>query len=99
MGKDDDPQAVIDSRARVRGVTGLRVVDASAFPVLPPGHPSAAVCESSPYSFPPPPLLPSPSLCLPPLSLFRSHNLSSTMYWREKMFLTARLIDETRPRH
>ncbi|KAK8115744.1 hypothetical protein PG984_012246, partial [Apiospora sp. TS-2023a] len=45
MGRPDDPMAVLDSRARVYGVKGLRVVDASAFPVLPPGHPSATVFE------------------------------------------------------
>lgn len=50
MGKADDPKAVIDSKARVMGVTGLRVVDASAFPFLPPGHPSAVICESNPLS-------------------------------------------------
>lgn len=43
MGKAGDPKAVIDSKARVMGVTGLRVVDASAFPFLPPGHPTAVV--------------------------------------------------------
>ncbi|ROT41098.1 alcohol oxidase [Sodiomyces alkalinus F11] len=43
MGPQDDPSAVIDSRARVYGVTGLRVVDASAFPNCPPGHPMASV--------------------------------------------------------
>lgn len=47
MGKSDDPYAVLDSEARVYGVTGLRVVDASAFPVLPPGHPTATVCKSN----------------------------------------------------
>lgn len=46
MGKFSDPKAVIDSRARVMGVSGLRVVDASALPFLPPGHPSAVICES-----------------------------------------------------
>lgn len=46
MGKVGDPNAVIDSKARVLGVTGLRVVDASSFPFLPPGHPSAAICKS-----------------------------------------------------
>jgi choline dehydrogenase len=35
MGSDDDPNAVLDSRHRVRGVSGLRVVDASAFPKIP----------------------------------------------------------------
>ncbi|CAO1597621.1 hypothetical protein XANCAGTX0491_001428 [Xanthoria calcicola] len=44
MGPSSDPSAVIDSHARVRGVTGLRVVDASAFPFCPPGHPMATVC-------------------------------------------------------
>lgn len=45
MGSDDNSVAVLDSRARVRGVTGLRVVDASAFPMLPPGHPQSTVCK------------------------------------------------------
>ena len=31
--------------ARVIGVHGVRVVDASAFPLLPPGHPQASVCK------------------------------------------------------
>ncbi|KAI4264550.1 MAG: hypothetical protein L6R42_000353 [Xanthoria sp. 1 TBL-2021] len=44
MGPSSDPMAVLDSHARVRGVTGLRVVDASAFPFCPPGHPMATVC-------------------------------------------------------
>lgn len=35
MGADDDPMAVTDNQGRVRGVTGLRVVDASIFPVVP----------------------------------------------------------------
>jgi len=43
MGKADDPLAVLDSKARVYGVTGLRVVDASSFPLLPPGHPMSTV--------------------------------------------------------
>ncbi|KAI3331470.1 GMC oxidoreductase [Xylariaceae sp. AK1471] len=43
MGKKDDPMAVVDSQARVYGVSGLRVVDASAFPVLLPGHPMGTV--------------------------------------------------------
>lgn len=47
MGREGDPMAVLDSKARVRGVTGLRVVDASAFPFLPPGHPQSTVCELS----------------------------------------------------
>jgi choline dehydrogenase len=35
IGKDGDPNAVLDSRFRVRGTSGLRVVDASAFPTIP----------------------------------------------------------------
>ena len=35
IGADDDPMAVLDSRFKVRGVEGLRVVDASVFPVVP----------------------------------------------------------------
>ena len=35
IGADDDPEAVLDSRFRVRGVQGLRVVDASVFPRIP----------------------------------------------------------------
>ncbi|KAL2830676.1 GMC oxidoreductase [Aspergillus pseudoustus] len=41
MGRDDDRLAVVDSKARVFGVTALRVVDASAFAMLPPGHPQS----------------------------------------------------------
>jgi choline dehydrogenase len=47
MGGADDPRAVIDSEARVYGVQGLRVVDASSFPSLPPGHPQSVICEYS----------------------------------------------------
>ncbi|KAI0182376.1 glucose-methanol-choline oxidoreductase [Xylaria flabelliformis] len=43
MGKRDDPMAVLDSKARVYGVTGLRVVDAASFPILVPGHPQSTV--------------------------------------------------------
>jgi choline dehydrogenase len=35
IGADDDPQAVLDSRFRVRRTEGLRVVDASVFPRIP----------------------------------------------------------------
>ena len=35
MGAADDPMAVTDNAGRVRGVEGLRVVDASIFPVVP----------------------------------------------------------------
>ena len=45
MGKVSDPDAVIDSRTRAYGAKGLRVVDASAFAILPPGHPKSTICE------------------------------------------------------
>ena len=45
MGMINDTKAVVDSQARVIGVTGLRVVDASIFPILPPGHPQGTVCK------------------------------------------------------
>lgn len=45
MGPSDDPMAVVDSKARVYGVNGLRVVDASSLPFLTPGHPQSVVCE------------------------------------------------------
>ena len=35
MGAEDDPMAVTDTQGRVRGIAGLRVVDASIFPVVP----------------------------------------------------------------
>ncbi|KAJ5369186.1 Glucose-methanol-choline oxidoreductase [Penicillium cataractarum] len=35
IGEDNDSQAVLDSDFRVRGVDGLRVVDASVFPKIP----------------------------------------------------------------
>ncbi|KAL4795055.1 hypothetical protein BDV19DRAFT_389711 [Aspergillus venezuelensis] len=35
IGADDDPMAVLDSKFRVRGVKGLRVVDASVYPRIP----------------------------------------------------------------
>lgn len=37
IGADDDEMAVLDGKFRVRGVTGLRVVDASSFPKVPGG--------------------------------------------------------------
>jgi choline dehydrogenase len=43
MGQANDTLAVVDSKARVFGVEGLRVVDASAFPFLAPGHPQSGV--------------------------------------------------------
>ncbi|KAF3005607.1 hypothetical protein E8E13_002211 [Curvularia kusanoi] len=38
-----DDMDVIDSEAKVFGVDGLRVVDASSFPLLPPGHPMSTI--------------------------------------------------------
>ena len=35
MGSEDDPMAVTDPAGRVRAVDGLRVIDASIFPVVP----------------------------------------------------------------
>lgn len=43
MGRPENPMAVVDAQARVYGVQNLRVVDASAFPLLPPGHPVATI--------------------------------------------------------
>ena len=38
MGADGDPMAVLDGACRVRGVEGLRVVDASSMPEVPRGN-------------------------------------------------------------
>jgi choline dehydrogenase len=38
MGRSDDPMAVLDSHLRVRGVAGLRVVDAGAMPLITSGN-------------------------------------------------------------
>ncbi|KAI1799056.1 putative GMC oxidoreductase [Daldinia bambusicola] len=43
MGPASDKMSVLDANARVRGVTGLRVVDASSLPILPPGHPVSTI--------------------------------------------------------
>lgn len=43
MGRSLDPLAVVDSKMKVYGVENLRVVDASSFPFLPPGHPQATI--------------------------------------------------------
>ncbi len=41
MGRDGDPLAVLDSRLRVRGIAGLRVVDAGAMPTITSGNTNA----------------------------------------------------------
>ncbi|WP_163559675.1 GMC family oxidoreductase N-terminal domain-containing protein [Halomonas sp. NO4] len=38
MGRDDDPLAVVDSHLKVRGVAGLRVVDAGVMPTITSGN-------------------------------------------------------------
>jgi len=43
MGPAHDPMAVVDDRLAVRGLAGLRVVDASVMPTMPSGNINAAV--------------------------------------------------------
>ncbi len=43
MGPDAEEASVVDASLRVRGVTGLRVADASIMPVIPRAHPNATV--------------------------------------------------------
>jgi choline dehydrogenase-like flavoprotein len=38
MGVDGDPLAVLDARLKVRGLSGLRVVDASVMPRITSGN-------------------------------------------------------------
>ena len=38
MGRADDPDAVVDAQGRVRGIVGLRVVDASIMPAITRGN-------------------------------------------------------------
>ena len=43
MGPSSDELAVVGHDMKVHGMKGLRVVDASSFPFLPPGHPQATI--------------------------------------------------------
>ncbi|MBG1232540.1 GMC family oxidoreductase [Aestuariivirga litoralis] len=43
MGKANDKMAVLDTDLKVRGITGLRVIDASAMPFIPSGNTNAPV--------------------------------------------------------
>ncbi|MCA9532390.1 MAG: hypothetical protein KC593_01880, partial [Myxococcales bacterium] len=48
MGAASDELAVVDEQLRVHGLTGLRVVDASIFPLVPSGNthaPTVAMAE------------------------------------------------------
>jgi len=50
MGSDDDPLSVVDANCNVRGLRGLRVVDASIFPTVPNGNinaPAIMVAEKA----------------------------------------------------
>lgn len=86
MGTSDDPMAVVDNHARVFGVDGLRLVDASAFPLLPPGHPQATVCKSTALSM-------FPYACLWSKKLFHAQTLTVFLQicWRRK----SRMLFET----
>jgi len=41
MGRDDDPTAVVDASLKLRGVDGIRIVDASVMPRITSGNTAA----------------------------------------------------------
>ena len=50
MGQGDDADAVVDTACRVRGLEGVRIVDASVFPTVPYGNinaPTIMVAEKA----------------------------------------------------
>jgi 5-(hydroxymethyl)furfural/furfural oxidase len=47
MGRADDPMSVVDTEGRVKGMQGLRVVDASIFPVVPCANTNLPVLMSA----------------------------------------------------
>ena len=42
MGPETDPMSVVDDQLRVRGIQGLRVVDASIMPTMPSANTNAS---------------------------------------------------------
>jgi choline dehydrogenase-like flavoprotein len=62
MGRDDDPEAVVDARGRVRGLEGLWIMDASVIARVPSANTHLAVialaerlCAGFPGTFAGPP--------------------------------------------
>jgi choline dehydrogenase len=43
MGRDDDPMAVVNGRLQVRGIVGLRVVDAGVMPTITSGNTNSPI--------------------------------------------------------
>lgn len=44
MGNDDDEDCVVDSQLKVKGVSGLRIVDAGVMPYIPNGNTHSTTC-------------------------------------------------------